>query len=110
MNTNNNNELETSVNNALSSLDGMQRASANPYLYTRIRARLDEQKSPWAKAARFLSQPAWAFSAAILFVSVNVWVAVSDNAERPSAARTVAVDQAFETEYATVNYSLEANK
>lgn len=108
MNSNNSNNLEARVNSALSSLDGVQRASANPFLYTRVRARIDEQKSPWAKAARFISQPVLAFSAAALFVSINVWVAVSNNEEKTSA-KTVAVDQAFDTEYATVNYSLEAN-
>jgi chaperone required for assembly of F1-ATPase len=110
MNTSNNNALETRVNNALASLDGLTRATPNPYLYTRVKARLEEHKSPWSKAARFLSQPAWAFSAAILFVSLNVWVAISNNIEMQNAAKTTAIDKAFDTEYAVVNYSLEANK
>jgi hypothetical protein len=111
MNTFNNNELETRVNAALSSLDSVQRATPKPYFYTRVRARLEEQSNPWSKVARIMSQPVWAFSAAALFVTLNVLVAFNiDNGNNSDAAKANEIDMAFDTEYAVVNYSLEANK
>lgn len=59
---------------ALNSLDGISRASANPFLYTRIMARLDAANSGWEKAANWISKPAFAFASIAIFISINIAV------------------------------------
>jgi len=101
------NDWEQKVEETLNSLEGIQRAVANPFLYTRIKARLDERQNKWVKVANFISRPAIAVSVTALFIAVNTWVVIQHPLfEQVAKPATVENDQAFEPEYATVNYSL----
>lgn len=100
-----NNGWQSRAEKTLNSLNGIQRAPANPFLYTRVKARLDEQRGFWAKAARFLGQPALAFSASILFIAINVGVALNNHATAND--KLTDAGQMMDTEYATLTYSLE---
>ena len=62
----------------LGSIDGMERAASNPYLYTRIMAQLNQPESNWEKVANWISKPAFAFGAVALFLSINVYVFIKD--------------------------------
>lgn len=62
------------VEEILDSLDGITRASADPHLYTRIRGRLEEDRSAWSGVASFLSRPMVAFSLVILLLAANTWI------------------------------------
>ena len=65
---------------ALSSLDNMTRASAKPYLMTRIRARMDRHtESAWEKAGKFITRPVVAFTGLFLVIGINVGIMVSNN-------------------------------
>lgn len=101
-----NNQLERQVNNAMNSLDGIQRATANPFLYTRIKAALDEQSSPWAKFAGIFARPAYALTIAAMFLCINLYVAVNRTHQQPAAVSFTDGEQAFAAELATVNYNL----
>jgi hypothetical protein len=100
------NNWEEKAEQALESLNGLQRAVANPFLYTRIKARIEEQQNKWVRLAGFIGRPAIAITAAVFFIAINAWVVVkhplSDTAAKPSAE----AEQAFEPEYATLNYTL----
>ena len=100
------NNWEQQAEKTLESLNGLQRASANPFLYTRIMARLEEQQNKWVRAASFISRPAIAISAVIFFVGINAWVVIKHPLNKPVAKTSQETEQAFEPEYATVNYSL----
>lgn len=64
--------IENQVERALQSLDGVQRAVANPFLYTRVKARLDaDERGFWNVAANFLSKPAVLIASFLLLVSLN---------------------------------------
>lgn len=97
------------INDVLESADGMQRATANPFLYTRIMARIQEANSSWEKTARLISRPSFAFATVLLILVINVWVAFQhqqgnrDVAEAPlTEAETL-----FAAEYSGMgNYSL----
>ncbi len=101
-----NNELEWKVNQALDSLDGMQRATANPFLYTRVKAAIDEQNSTWSRVAGMFGRPAYAMTIATLFVGINLWVATHRSHQEPVANSLSEGEQAFAAELATVNYNL----
>lgn len=80
------------VEEILDSLEGITRASADPHLFTRIRARLNEDRSAWAGIAAFLSRPAVAFSLVFLLLAANALIilrnpgpAAEDNAEQLTA-------------------------
>ena len=54
--------IQEEVEKTLESLDGIQRAVANPYLFTRIEARLEkEEKSFWSRTLTFISGHQWLF-------------------------------------------------
>jgi hypothetical protein len=100
------NQSEQWVNQAMESLDGLQRANANPFLYTRILARVKGANSRWEKTARFISRPSFAFAATALFLALNMWVIFQKNDKaEPSQAE---MEQLFATEYSASNiqYSL----
>ncbi len=99
------NNLEWQVNQAMNSLDGIQRAKANPFLYTRIKAAIDEQNSAWGRAARIFTRPAYALTIAGLFISLNLYVAINRH-QQPAAKSIAEGEQAFASELATVNYNL----
>jgi hypothetical protein len=101
-----NNNLDWQINKALNSLDGIQRAPANPFLYTRVKAAIDEQNGAWAKFAGFFSRPAYALSMAVVFIGLNVWVAVNRPQQEPATIAITDGEQAMAAELATVNYNM----
>lgn len=68
-------QINKLVDEALESVDDVQRAGAKPYLMTRIRARMDRQaESVWEKAGWFITRPAVAFTGICLVVIINAAV------------------------------------
>ncbi|TAD82718.1 MAG: hypothetical protein EAY75_16005 [Bacteroidetes bacterium] len=86
----------------LNSLDGIERAAANPFLYTRVQAKLMAQLGPWEKAARLLSKPALAICIVILAMATNLVVV---SAQKNAKAVATAPEPDFSSEFATVNYA-----
>jgi hypothetical protein len=99
------NQSEKWVSQAMNSLEGIKRANANPFLYTRILARMQEANSRWEKMARFISRPAFAIAATALFLALNMWVVIQKNDKAFSQAEK---EQLFATEYSitSIHYSL----
>jgi len=107
METNNNNRKQQAArwaDDVLQSLDGMQRAKANPFLYTHILAKVQETANPWEKIARFITRPAFAFAATLLFLALNIWVAFTQN-EKKAAPKTESV-QLLAADYTIHQYQL----
>lgn len=105
------NNWEAKAEEAMNSLDGIQRAESNPFLYTRIKERLAEQQNKWAKAANFIGRPVIAFSVTAIFVGINCWAVMRHPVDR-QIAKPVQQDreQAFDQDYATIDYSfMEVN-
>ena len=60
---------------ALSSLDGVGRATPKPYLLTRLNARMQSEKeSGWDNALRFISKPVVALAGLCLVITINAAV------------------------------------
>ena len=67
--------IQQEVDKTLNSLDGIRKAEANPWLFTRIKAGLErEEKSVWSKAISFIGKPAIAIAAILLVVVINASV------------------------------------
>lgn len=105
-------QAEQWVNEALESIDGIGRATANPFLFTRIEERLRQRNSPWEKLARFVARPAFALFVVLLFLSANFYVANQEQKERLAREKQTN-EQLFASEYSTssnLSNELSTNK
>ncbi len=67
--------IEGKIERALESLDGMQRATPQPWLYARVKARLQrEEKTVWESIGSFLSKPAVAMAGLGMILVLNIFV------------------------------------
>jgi hypothetical protein len=66
------------VAKAMNSLDGIQPAAANPHLYTRIKARMEQEKSNWSWLASFLSRPVVAVALVATVILINLLTITSN--------------------------------
>jgi hypothetical protein len=101
--------IQNEVEKTLLSLDGIKRAEANPFLFTRIKARMQKERG-WENVISFISKPAVAFAALIIIMAINGWTLFS-----PADNNTITDDESiavadFDTEYnlaSTTNYDYE---
>lgn len=89
---------------AMSSLDGIKRASPLPFFYTRLEARMQSQKEVWAKISSFLSRPVIAFACIILVIVINAAVIMTSQ-NSISTTATQNNELATADEYSQVSYS-----
>ncbi len=76
---NKNEHINKLVDEALSSLDGAERATPKPYLFTRLNARMQiETENSWDNVLKFISRPAIALAGLCLVITINALV-VSSN-------------------------------
>ena len=67
-------KIHQEIEQTLQSLDGLKRAEANPFLFTRIQARINKKSSRWEERTfSFLSRPAIAVAIVVLVMAVNGW-------------------------------------
>lgn len=67
--------MEKKVNEALESLEGIQRAEPVPFLFTRVKARLErEQHNVWETAGSLIARPVIAFAGLFLVLCVNAYI------------------------------------
>ena len=90
--------IQEEVEKTLNSLDGIQRAVANPYLFTRVKARLEKQeRSFWSKALTLIARPSVAVPAIVLTILINTAIFFEFNSERLQIPQDE--EQAFASEY-----------
>ena len=66
-------KIQQEIERTLQSLEGMKRAEANPFLFTRIKARLNKKANGWEWIFSFVSRPAIAVAIILLVMVVNGW-------------------------------------
>jgi hypothetical protein len=68
-------DIEKKVEEALDSLDGIQRATPQPWLFSRIKARLNreeaEEETVWGNLGSFLSKPGVVVAGLCLIMAFN---------------------------------------
>ena len=73
MNMLNDDHIQNEINKTLQSLEGIERAEANPFLFTRLKARMQPQKNFPGKIISFICRPVIAIAILILVMAVNAW-------------------------------------
>jgi hypothetical protein len=73
---NNKTDINPKTEEILNSLDGISRATAQPFLHTRVMAHLTKETTStrWEKMASLISRPSVAFAAIALFLLINAAV------------------------------------
>ena len=66
-------KIQQEIERTLQSLDGVKRAEANPFLFTRIKAKMDKKANGWEWIFSFVSRPAIAVAIILLVMVVNGW-------------------------------------
>ena len=98
-------QIQQEVDSTLESLDGIQKASANPYLFTRIQARLQKQPSgTWEGISDFLTRPVVAIATILIVIVVNLAVFFNNSNNTTPAAQDN--EQLFASEYNLASNSI----
>jgi len=104
-------KIQQEIEQTLQCLDGVKRADANPFLFTRIKARMDRKANIWERAFSFISKPAIAVAFVVAVMAVNGWALWDKSA--PGTVETVTAENGSElaNEYNVVasvdNYDYE---
>jgi len=93
------------VEQAMNSLDGIQRAEPRDWLYARVKARLEQERSSWYRLGAFLSRPVIAAGGLLAIVLLNGFLLLGNGKQRTAATEQGVVT---ENEYlAASNSSFE---
>ena len=65
--------INSEVERTLRSLDGVKRAEANPFLFTRLKAKMQKDANVWERTFSFISRPVVALAIVILVMAINTW-------------------------------------
>jgi len=72
--------IDKMTDEALNSLDGVNRATPRPYLFTRLAARMERQnETTWESIGRFIARPAVVIAGLCMIIAINVLVVTSNN-------------------------------
>lgn len=74
-------DMEKKIEKALESLDGIQRATPQPFFYTRLRARMARDNREWGGIAGLISRPVYALAMICAVLLINVWAVTRDTNE-----------------------------
>ncbi|HMR84893.1 MAG TPA: hypothetical protein PKE30_17225 [Niabella sp.] len=80
----------TEIDDILSSLDGISRADARPFMYTRVMARIREENTFLARAVGFFARPVIAFACLSAVVVANVYTVFTSDYEHQDTVPSVA--------------------
>jgi len=99
--------IDKMTDEALSSLDGAKRATAKPYLFTRLTARMQRQdEGAWENIGRFIARPVVVIAGLCLIIAVNVVVIATNNNNSTATNTSVAEQGATQDEFSTSIASL----
>ncbi len=67
------------IEETMRSFDGIEKASPRPFFFTRLEARMENQKSIWEEISSFVAKPMIAISCICLVVMINAAVLFSSS-------------------------------
>ena len=104
-------KIQQEIEQTLQCLDGVKRAEANPFLFTRIKARMDRKANIWERTFSFISKPAIAVAIIVLVMAVNGWAVLDNSGSGPIETATAENVSELANEYNIVasvaNYDYE---
>jgi hypothetical protein len=77
-------DIEKRIDDTLNSLDNMRRAEANPFLFTRIQARMQQTRSGIERVMALAGKPAFAFLVLVIVLVTNMVVMLKGSSEGPT--------------------------
>ena len=81
-------KINKKIEKILSSFEGIEKASPNPFFFTRLEARMQNQKSIWEQISSFVAKPIIAFACICLLIMINAAVIFSSsNASNSTASQ-----------------------
>jgi hypothetical protein len=101
--------IQDEVERTLLSLEGIRRAEANPFLFTRIKAKM-QNRNGWERVISFISRPVVAAAALMIVIAVNGWAVFGAGTETTARENESVVATDIADEYnlvANVNYDYE---
>lgn len=102
-----NRNVEEEISQTLASIDGMQKAGAPPFLYTRIRAGISAMKQKRKLPFMILlTKPALSFTILFVMAIINFYLITQMNHTHTTASNNKDLSiQNFAKEYGMVSYS-----
>ena len=93
-------DIEKKVEQTLNSLDGIQRATPRPWLFSRIKAGLMQQddKTVWGTIGSFLSKPVIAIAGLCLILMMNGYLLFNQEKEPPAVILISQKDEPLDSE------------
>ncbi len=105
--------LKNKIEEALQSLDAVQRATPRPFLMTRIHARMNKESlSVWERVGELFIQPRWILTGLCLVLAMNAAVVLFNNRSNDAVVSTIEQtnsEEDYSTAVATL-YDLENNE
>lgn len=71
--------INKKVEDAMNSLEGIEKASPLPFFFTRLEARMQGEKSIWEKISSFVTKPVIVFAGICLILMINAAVIFSSS-------------------------------
>jgi len=85
------------IEEVLKSLDGIEKASPDPFFFTRLEARMQRERSIWEEISSFVAKPLVAFAGLCLIIMINATVILSSEQNNKNTAsqsnETATVDE-----------------
>jgi hypothetical protein len=92
------NKRNSRIDKALNSLDGVQKAAAPDFFYTRLRARMEKGIAADNKP-NWVLRPAFIFSVLLLIITVNAFVFLKNQDQETVVDNNETVQQSIAAEY-----------
>ena len=81
------NFINKKVDDSLQSIDNISKASPRPFFFTRLEARMLNEKNIWSKMSSFFARPAIAFACICLVIMINIAVIFTSSNSQKSYAQ-----------------------
>lgn len=91
-------DIDKKVDDALSSLDGIQRAEPAPFFYTRVIGRLQRKESVWEKTGSFIARPAVVIAGLVLILAVNISLLFSQQSSTKTSTPVSSITDELKTD------------
>lgn len=72
-------KINRKIEETMHSFDGIRKASPTPFFFTRLEARMQNQKSIWEQISSFVAKPIIAFACISLIIMINAVVIFSSS-------------------------------
>lgn len=66
--------IHKKIDEVMHSMDGIEKASPRPFLFTRLEARMQAERNVWVKLSSFLVRPVVAFTCICFVLIINAMV------------------------------------